>query len=108
MILDPTSGDRLLTRRQVAERYGVRTDTVKRWSSRGVAGLRLPCLQVAGVVRISECALVEWLAAVARRRAWPTKRIELPGGRSPARWERDQERARARLAQRLAKPPPPG
>lgn len=53
---------RLLTAREVAEMLGVSTETVLRWTRRGLLpGLRLP----GGALRYREAALDEWLTAKA-------------------------------------------
>ena len=49
----------LLTARQVADRLGVSTETVLRWTRRGdLPGFRLP----GGALRFREDDLAEWLA----------------------------------------------
>jgi excisionase family DNA binding protein len=52
--------DRLLTAREIAERLGVSTETVLRWTRRGeLPGFRLP----SGGLRFCETAFEDWLAA---------------------------------------------
>ena len=73
------SADRLRTARQVAERLGVSTETILRWTRRGEfdgVAIRLP----SGQLRYREAVLDEWLEERAT-----TERgvVTQPAGRRP-------------------------
>ena len=74
------SADRLLTAREVAERLGVSTETILRWTRHGEfdgVAIRLP----SGQLRYREAASDEWL----EERATTTRGVVTqPAGRRPA------------------------